>query len=239
MTSPLRNLLCCALLALLGAGCMGTPTRGILLPGKLKGARLTADGDDPERVSNAIEHVVPLVAGTQVIRVEMPKMPALVQRTRIFVNDPAAERVGENVIVAKIDQGALSRTIIAFPIDALAQLGHDFEPPQAGEGVVLLCSETRTAVVIDGAPRKDPLPGKPGVRYDWYPTKPVVMKLKPGKHRIEFNKPGFRPYACELEVHAGEYEVVGVTLAKEPSAGPEEAPPAPVPAEGAKPKGGS
>jgi hypothetical protein len=199
------------------AGCMGEPTREILLPAKLKGAKVTTDGEEAIAVRQEIVSVVPLRAGVQVVRVEPARGVPLVQRTRIFVNDPKAERVGENVIVAKVEQSTLRRTVVSFPEDPLNHLGHDFEPPASGEGVVLLSSQRGARATVDG--RVVALSEKPGIYNDAYVTGGVVVKLPPGKHRVEFAKAGFRSCAVDVEVKKGEYEVIGATLGKAQEAG--------------------
>jgi hypothetical protein len=210
-----RFLLPALVLATLASGCMGDPTREILLPAKLKGAKLTADGQEPLEVKQGIAVKIPFGEGVQVIRVETPGRPALVERMRIFVNDPAAERAGENVIVAAIDTKALSRTIIAFPEDPITNLGHDFEMPREGEGLVLLSSVPDPVVKINGTQFKEPLVKKAAVYSHSYVTRGMAVRLKPGKHRVEFSKPGHRSWAGDVEVGPNEYHVVGVTLMKE------------------------
>lgn len=205
-----------ATVALAGGGCMGDPTREILLPGRLKGAKVTADGEQA-RVKQGLAAEVPLRAGTQVVRVETGKRPALVQQTRIFVNDAEADRAGENVILATIDQRVGFRSVIFFPDDALADLGHDFEPPVAGEGVILLSSQPDTAFAIDGKPASA-LKNRPGKQYTSYVTRPEVLRLAPGKHMVELTKRGFRPFRREVEVVKGEYRLIGASLASEAAA---------------------
>jgi hypothetical protein len=200
-------------LALAGAGCMGEPTREVLLPSRLKGAKVTADGREPVQIQHDIAVTIPLRSGVQVVRIEPAKGAPIVERSRLFVNEPGAERAGENVVIAKVDQGWFSRTTIAFPDDPISNLGHDFDPPADGEGVILLASEPTVAVAIDGAPRPEPLDGPKGLRYQSYKTRPAVVRLAAGKHRVEFRKPGFAPCAVEVEVVRGEYALLGATLA--------------------------
>jgi hypothetical protein len=216
MTRALATLAALAL-ASLAAGCMGEATREILLPKQLAGAVVTADGEPPVEARGEIEASVPLRAGEQVVRVEPARARPLVERVHVSVNDPKAPRTGVNVIAAKLDEGALHRTKISgyeADHDPLSSLGHDFEPPVAGEGVVLVASEPETRVAVDGAARADALPAKPGTVYDRYKTRAVVVRLAPGRHKVEFGKAGFEPCAAEVEVRAGEYEVLGATLAK-------------------------
>ncbi|HVY62841.1 MAG TPA: hypothetical protein VHF22_14385 [Planctomycetota bacterium] len=210
-------LLAAALAPLLG-GCLGTPTRGVLLPNALRGARVFYDGEPVEEVRHDVEAVVPIEEGVHTVRVETRGAAAIVQRTRVIVNAALAERTGENAVLANISGGMGYRAILVYPsapfTDPIGNLEPTWQAPRSGEGVVLLASETGTAVAIDGRPVAGALPSKPGRVRDPYPTSGTTVKLAPGKHRLEFSKPGFEALPVEVDVKKGEYAVIGATLAR-------------------------
>jgi hypothetical protein len=208
-----------ALLAasLLAGGCMGTPTREVLLPKALKGARVTADGDDAYELKQGVSAVVPLTAGVQVVRVEAAGRAALVERMNIVVNDPKAVAEGVNVLVARIDEGLTHRTIIAFPEEPLMHLGHDFEPPAASEGLILLASRVDASATVDGR-ALPPFQARKGMLYQAFVTRPLFVRVAPGKHRVVFAAPGAPEAAAEVELEAGTYEVLGASLRRKEKA---------------------
>jgi len=216
-TTSLRAALAAALVAapLLASGCMGQATREILLPKNLKGARVLTDGDAAtEFGSQGIAAKIPFGDGPQVVVIEPAgALPPLVERMTIKVNDPKATVEGVNTLVARINEGWTYRSIVAYPEEPLLHLGHDFEPPTQGEGAILLVSRIDARATVDGKELPAFTPRK-GMLYQAFVSKPMVVKLNPGTHKVVFTAPGAPTLETEAIVVAGQYDVLGATLKK-------------------------
>lgn len=206
-------------LALAAAGCAPEVRRVETHLGA--NARIVVDGKRVARDPKGMIEI-PLGAEKQVIRVEEPRKPAIVEEVHVLV-DPRAE-VEDAIVLASTANTTVVYTgekggsiagrtapVALFP-DPLQLLRDPLGPylgPAKGQGVILVASDAGANAYVGDA--KVPL--RPSRADGTGPSLPEVVEVAPGEHAVRVEKIGAKPYEARAVVRAGEYTLLAVRLA--------------------------
>jgi hypothetical protein len=186
---------------------------------------------------------VPLDTGHDVIRVEEPRKPALVEDLRVLC-DAAPEiedRVTEascvnTVLVHAGERGAITRaprpvSVWRDPLEYVGTASEPFFAPAEGEGVVLVVLDRQIdlstwsgpaddfGIVASAGPRTVTLTCErtivSPVEVRFAATPPLTIALEPGRYPLRVAARGFEACEAMVDVHAREWTVLGVRLGPE------------------------